>query len=364
MGLALGESKDNVAHSNRRFGLRIFKLSARQFPCLPTRNEKAIDVYADNPAIESVFENYTLWMNEECGFLGEELGYTTIKNFKTADSRKGGLQFHKTNYTREDVVAKDSLIVGFSQGNAPANVDTLYGDSRGLIAPRTDGLRVDSVEFHNFGPTMTPLQSCSECQHVKLWVTGGKTTTFTNVSYFNVNGNYIFWQNWRREIFIDEDGSLTRPITTTLSLPKQAGAVSPFRPSLLVPGHCHSILGATWNDSVYCDSTVTLRGILFTNAIPELNFKSIDIRVKLLTDPYDNFTNTTVPDSEFSSEYMVRIKKSNDIPFSWALPFATNEYYNVHWKEGIDFTHLSIAPSSLWGPNDGIVLRFNYSDIR
>lgn len=61
---------------------------------------------------------------------------------------------------------------------------------------------------------------------------------------------------------------------------------------------------------------------------------------------------------------MIRIKKSNDIPFSWALPFATNEYYNVHWKEGIDFTHLSIAPSRLWGPNDGVVLRFNYTDVR
>jgi len=51
MGSVLGESRDNVAHSNRRFGLRIFKLSARQFPCLPTQNESAIDPYSDNMAI-------------------------------------------------------------------------------------------------------------------------------------------------------------------------------------------------------------------------------------------------------------------------------------------------------------------------
>ena len=39
MGMRLGESKDNVAHSNRRFGLRIFKLSARKYPCIPTKDE-------------------------------------------------------------------------------------------------------------------------------------------------------------------------------------------------------------------------------------------------------------------------------------------------------------------------------------
>jgi hypothetical protein len=45
---------------------------------------------------------------------------------------------------------------------------------------------------------MTPLQSCSECYHFKVWVTGGKTTYFQNISYNNIQGNYIFWEKWRR----------------------------------------------------------------------------------------------------------------------------------------------------------------------
>lgn len=61
---------------------------------------------------------------------------------------------------------------------------------------------------------------------------------------------------------------------------------------------------------------------------------------------------------------MIIIKKSNDKKNSWAMPFATNSYYNVHWKWGIDFTHMAIAPSRLWDNNDGTVLRFNYSDHR
>ena len=145
-----------------------------------------------------MFENYTLWRNEECGFLGEELGYTTVKNIRTADSRKGGLQFHKTNYTKEYVTAENCLVVGYSTGNAPADVDATYNNARGVIAARTDGLKFTGIRFHNFGTTMTPLQSCSECYDVKVWVTGGKTTYFNDISYTNIQGNYIFWENWRR----------------------------------------------------------------------------------------------------------------------------------------------------------------------
>lgn len=61
---------------------------------------------------------------------------------------------------------------------------------------------------------------------------------------------------------------------------------------------------------------------------------------------------------------MIIIKKSLDIKNSWAMPFATNNYYNVHWKWGIDFMHMAIAPSRLWETTDGVVLRFNYSDNR
>lgn len=72
-------------------------------------------------------------------------------------------------------------------------MDVDYDKSRGVIAARTDGLKFKDIRFFNFGPTMTPLQSCSECYHFKLWVTGGKTTLFSNISYNNIQGNYIFW---------------------------------------------------------------------------------------------------------------------------------------------------------------------------
>lgn len=119
MGMKLGISEDNVAHTNRRFGLRIFTHAARKYPCQPTFDESLEDPYSSNPAYLSVYRNYTLWKNEECGVLGEFLGYSTFENFKTADSKKGGLQFHETNLTRELILIDNTLVVGFSEGNQP-----------------------------------------------------------------------------------------------------------------------------------------------------------------------------------------------------------------------------------------------------
>ena len=105
-----------------------------------------------------------------------------------------------------------------------------------------------------------------------------------------------------------------------------------------------------------------MRGILFTNAIPKIDFNAIDMKAKLLADPYENVTD--VVEDEFSVEHMVIIKKSLDIKNSWAMPFATGNYYNAHWKWGLDFMHMAVAPSRLWEDDEGIVLRFNYTDYR
>ena len=109
-----------------------------------------LDPYASNPAFHSVFENYTLWRNNECGFLAEDLGYTTLKDFKIADSKKGGVQIHKTNLTKEFVILENALIVGISKGNSPSDPSVYFKDGRGIIAPRTDGFKVDGADFYNF----------------------------------------------------------------------------------------------------------------------------------------------------------------------------------------------------------------------
>lgn len=90
-GMELGPSRDNVAHSYVRFGLRVFVLAARADPCADTIDLSAADVYSTNPVSESVFSNYILFKNMEAGFLGEKVGNLKIENFKVADSGEGGI---------------------------------------------------------------------------------------------------------------------------------------------------------------------------------------------------------------------------------------------------------------------------------
>jgi len=61
-GTALGESHDNVAHSNKRFGLRLFRYSPVQFPCAKYDS-------TDNPSLGATFYNYMIYKNQEVGLL-------------------------------------------------------------------------------------------------------------------------------------------------------------------------------------------------------------------------------------------------------------------------------------------------------
>jgi hypothetical protein len=61
---------------------------------------------------------------------------------------------------------------------------------------------------------------------------------------------------------------------------------------------------------------------------------------------------------------MIIIKKSHDISFSWAFPYAVGYNYHTHFQMGIDFTHLSLAPSQYWQEKEAIIVKFNYTDQR
>jgi hypothetical protein len=54
---------------------------------------------------------------------------------------------------------------------------------------------------------------------------------------------------------------------------------------------------------------------------------------------------TAAPET-FTEEWMVIIKKSLDVKFSFATPLAIGYTYNIHWRYGLNFDHLAIQPSN------------------
>ncbi len=84
-GNPLGYVANNVAHSYIRFGLRIFKLFSRKYPCQKVRDDtNASDPWYSNPSIPSVFYNFTVYKNMEDGVLSEQSGHLMISNFTIA----------------------------------------------------------------------------------------------------------------------------------------------------------------------------------------------------------------------------------------------------------------------------------------
>lgn len=77
-----------------------------------------------------------LWKNGEAGLLAEETGSMIFENFTIAESKLAGMEFYKTNFTKEHVVARNIAIIGKSYGNPPVFDSELVG-AKGAILSRT-----------------------------------------------------------------------------------------------------------------------------------------------------------------------------------------------------------------------------------
>ena len=91
MGNPLGESHHNVAHSYRRFGLRIFKLASREKPCESISVDRVNASNSQNPSVNAVFNDYVTYRIGEAGLLAEETGDMLFENFLIADSGHAGM---------------------------------------------------------------------------------------------------------------------------------------------------------------------------------------------------------------------------------------------------------------------------------
>lgn len=81
-GNPVGNMSGNYAHSNTQYGMRLFTLYARKFPCLAVRNDQLTDPWSQNPSVESLFDSFVLYKNKGTGLLAEYTGHLVFDNFK------------------------------------------------------------------------------------------------------------------------------------------------------------------------------------------------------------------------------------------------------------------------------------------
>jgi len=124
----IGEFRDNVAHSNARYGLRIFhKLKPRVNPCKLWVFDKATpnDPFHANPSIPAKFFNFVSWKNE-VGAIAEEMGAVEWHNFTVADNKLSGFEW---SFADDQVLAtdimliKDSVVFGYTDNIGAGDED-------------------------------------------------------------------------------------------------------------------------------------------------------------------------------------------------------------------------------------------------
>ena len=110
----LGEFTNNVAHSNGRYGLRVFhNLVPRTYPCLDFESDpnNITDPYWKNPPVVSVFRNYTGYKNLRNGAIGFLVGWVRFENFKVADNILAGIEVERSDAIIDGYAVIDGAIV-------------------------------------------------------------------------------------------------------------------------------------------------------------------------------------------------------------------------------------------------------------
>ena len=181
----LGEFSDNVAHSNGRYGLRLFhNLIPRTFPCEPMVYDSTdpANPYPDNPPIMANFYNLTSYKNKRNGAISERVGAVQWHNFKTADNLEAGMESSMT----KDIIDGYAKIVGGLVIGKSANTEEALDKAspKGIICPRTEGFTIEGVKFYNYNfNSAAAIGTCSHCWHDNNTDSGARTITVSDLFF-------------------------------------------------------------------------------------------------------------------------------------------------------------------------------------
>lgn len=120
-GTKLGQFEGNVAHSNGRYGLRVFHgMMPREYPCESVLYdaENPDDPYHNNRPIPGYFIDFTGYKNKRNGAISERTGDLRWIDFKVADNLLAGVEVSILEEVGDDMAQLNgALIVGRSRGN-------------------------------------------------------------------------------------------------------------------------------------------------------------------------------------------------------------------------------------------------------
>ena len=175
-GTPLLQFENNVAHSNGRYGLRVYdEYYPRMNPCQP--------VSSTNPYVEAKFNGLFSYFNNVNGIQISAVAHVRLHNFHVADNKERGFEMPgaQGGLVRGDWGMHNaidaSLVVGLS-GNDFTPLKTVLG----IEAPAWHRLLVSNVTFANFEhPKTFALGAVAKDGFSPLG--GGWETRFAHISW-------------------------------------------------------------------------------------------------------------------------------------------------------------------------------------
>lgn len=316
MGNPLGTVTNNVAHSNIRFGLRIFILASRMYPCDPVRNNTdPNDPWSYNPSQASVFQNFTIYKSKEDGVLSEETGNVVFDRFIIAESFHAGVEFYIANMTKEAPGLTNSVIIGMSVNNAHSDTTNYTNGMAAAITGRTGTYKLSNIKVYNFPAGSIFLQTCRFCDNLLKYTNLGTEVLLNQLTFSNFSGKYLFMIGLKRDIVRDLDGSLSQAFDGQT---RASGTVVHGFPHIAAYNNADCPPASTttdWDDAVMCAPALKLRRAWITNLIDKQLFNAQLMKVVQLNSINDTVDpNTTLAASQYTSITSRLIQTNNMEP--------------------------------------------------
>jgi parallel beta-helix repeat protein len=275
--MELGEFTGNVAHSNGRYGLRIFhRMTPSTDPCAALASEKHLekempDTETSQPVLTHI-RDFVGYKNKITGLIASEIGEIKFHNIRVADNLHSGVEFTVTSTgpwltTDDDYHLQDSLIVGYTAGNGEeVQKETVH---RGLKGSQTEKMRVKDTLFVNFDESeiWAAIGTCSHCEGPGT-DSSGRTYFFKELYFGSNTTQKVKFDTPFKEIIYDEDGSLTESNT-------HRWVVRNFKH--LMVDECTEQIST--HDGLICSNDIKIRRIVFHHGEPYNNMKYLPIKI-------------------------------------------------------------------------------------
>lgn len=385
----LGSFKNNVAHSNGLYGLRIF----------PYYHPVSEPCNASSEPVKATFENLTVYANGERGFITEEIGFLEFHGFKGADNKETNLEVSQSvgfisNFILTSPKIINAFVIGHSNSVNFSDNNNKNHSAVGINLPRTDNFVLEDARFYSFGKEGDALLStCSRCEVSDPSSDSGARTSFTNyLRYDETVNNKVYYRLPYRAIIADIDGSLVNKIINQKLKSYSEYDTNNIIPQYFVTKYAKHLdkdnnscspcvkdenLG---KNGVYCSNTSKqqLRRVAFfdlnSNKQYQMNIRAYNentIQIndveEMNGDVYDSKSNEDKKLEE--SQVKTPTNKTSIYPFKkvrdpagWAIPIVTGCKYLISFgTEQREINTLNYQRSNLYSTNDApTVFAFKY----